>query len=140
MAIEITNRTKSTVNSLLIKQAIKITLKFGHVQGDVSVVIINDLAMTKLNKQFRKINKPTDVLSFREQDSSFKDESFIGELFIDLNQIKRQAKKLNNTINWELAFITIHGALHLLGYEDETKKGQLKMEELGYKLINQVIK
>lgn len=139
MVTEITNCTKSSLNTLLIKRAVEVTLKFGRVKGDISVVIIGDAAMTKLNKQFRKINKPTDILSFAEKDSDFKDKNFIGELFIDLAQIKRQAKKLQNKLAWELSFITIHGTLHLLGYEDETKQGQKKMEELGYKLIKKII-
>ncbi|MCX6792405.1 MAG: rRNA maturation RNase YbeY [Candidatus Falkowbacteria bacterium] len=138
MAIEIANQTRSNINRSLIERAVKKVLKFAKQEGNVSVVIVGDAAMQKLNKLYRSKNKPTDVLSFSEADSQFPDNTFIGEIVIDWLQIKRQAKILKHSAAWELAFIVIHGMLHLIGYEDETKRGALEMERLGNNLIKKI--
>lgn len=139
MAIEIANKTKERINRPLIERAILGVLRFGKRRGDVSVVIVSDAAMKKLNYSLRGKNKPTDVLSFAESDSESAEPSFIGELVIDMAQIKRQAKQFKHSISWELAFIVIHGCLHLIGYEDETESGRKKMEKLGYMIIEKII-
>jgi probable rRNA maturation factor len=139
MLVEIANQTKTTINRSLIERAVKTVLRFGKVDGLVSVVIVSDAKMKQLNYQFRRKNKITDVLSFREQDGPLPEKGFIGELIIDYSQIKRQAKKFKHSVAYELAFIVIHGTLHLLGYEDETARGVLEMDKLGNKLINKNI-
>jgi len=139
MMVEIANQTKININRALIERAVKAVLKFSKRHGLVSVVIVGDMAMKKLNHQYRGKNKPTDVLSFSEADSKFPDSDFIGELVIDLSQIKRQAKTFKHSVSFELAFIVIHGALHLVGYEDETEAGVLEMDRLGNSLIKKNI-
>lgn len=139
MAVEIINRTKNRVNLKLIRVSVEAVLNFKKQKGDVSVVVIGDKSMSRLNKEFRGYDKPTDILSFAEQDSEAPTKDFIGELFIDINQIKRQTKEFKTNLNWELSFITIHGTLHLLGYEDDTETGRLTMEKLGNKIIKRIL-
>lgn len=138
MLVEIANQTRSTINRSLIERAVKTVLKFGKKSGNVSVVIVGDAAMIKLNKKYRGQAKTTDVLSFAESDSKFPDPDFMGELFICWPQIKRQAKIFKHSIAWELAFIVIHGTLHLLAYEDDTTAGALAMDRLGNNLIKKI--
>lgn len=138
MEIEIVNKTNLKFNRSLIRRAVKTVLGFGRIKGLVSIVIVGDAEMKRLNYKYRKKNKVTDILSFREQDGKFPETGFVGELIIDFLQIKRQAKTFKNSIAYELAYIVIHGMLHLLGYEDETEKGRLKMEQLGNKLIKKI--
>ena len=139
MVLAVTNQTKLVVSRSLIQRAVKIVLDFKKVKGDVSVVIVGDAVMRKLNYKYRHKNKVTDVLSFREADGKFPEPGFIGELIIDYLQIKRQAKTFKHSLAYELAFIVIHGTLHLLGYEDETDKGVVLMDKLGNQLIKKIV-
>jgi probable rRNA maturation factor len=138
MAVEISNRTKKPLRRSVIERSVEAVLRFGKAKGSVSVVIVGDRTMRSLNKRYRGKDKVTDILSFAESDSEAPDKDFIGELIIDLDQIERQAKNFGNTKTKELAFIVIHGALHLLGYEDESETGRRKMERLGEKLITSI--
>lgn len=140
MAVEITNRTRSTQQVSLITKAVETTLKFGKTKGDVSVVIVGDATIRRLNKIYRKKDKVTDILSFREAEAEMPMRGFVGELIVDSLQIKRQAAKFKHSVSWEMAFIIIHGTLHLLGYEDDTERGRALMEKLGYQLIKKIVR
>lgn len=104
-------------------------------QAEVSLVLIGDRLIRRLNRETRNKDKVTDVLSFRDSDSPVKDASFLGEIFIDYQQIKRQAKKYKNKVRQEFIFIMIHGLLHLVGYDDKTDRQAEKMDELTKKFI-----
>ncbi len=95
-------------------------------------MFVGDKKIRNLNKKYRNIDKSTDVLSFSEND---KKSFFLGELFLNYLRIKKQAKKYNNTAREELIFILVHGLLHLIGYEDKSDVGSLKMKNLGNKFI-----
>ncbi len=138
MLVEIANQTRQQINVNTIKQAVETVLKFKKKNSLVSVAIVNDQTMARINYAFRGQKKPTDVLSFAEFDSPMADKDFLGEIIIDYEQIKRQAKLLQHSVKYELAFIVIHGTLHLLGYDDKTLKEAKKMEELGYKLFTKL--
>lgn len=94
--------------------------------------------MRSLNRMYRGRDAVTDVLSFTENESEVATPNFLGELFINYETIKQQAKKFSPSVRFELAFITIHGTLHLLGYEDKTSAGVKKMEQLGEKIIKKI--
>lgn len=140
MAVEITNRTRRALKASLITKAVETTLRFGKIKGDVSVVIVGDATIRRLNKIYRKKDKVTDVLSFREAEAEMPMRGFVGELIIDSLQIERQAIKFKHSVSWELAFIVIHGTLHLIGYEDDTERGRVLMEKLGYQLIKKIVR
>lgn len=143
--IEINNRTKNQIDLKMIESVIAQFLKkYKKAKTDISLAFISDAEMRKLNKTYRHIDKPTDILSFPVADESPLYErgikgSFLGEIVIDYAQIKRQAKLYSGSTREELVFILVHGLLHLLGYEDETEKGRKKMEELGKKFIKDLI-
>ncbi len=140
MAVEITNRTRKALKISLITRAVEATLRFGKTKGDVSVVIVGDTTIRRLNKIYRKKDKVTDILSFREAEAEMPARGFVGELIVDYSQIRRQAAKFKHSVDWEMAFIIIHGTLHLLGYEDETERGRALMEKLGYQLIKKIVR
>ncbi|HRH33185.1 MAG TPA: rRNA maturation RNase YbeY [bacterium] len=139
MEVTVTNTTQSRVDSALIKQAALETLKVCKSKGNISVVIIGDQRMRTLNRVYRGKDSVTDVLSFTEAEASLSEPNFLGEIFIDLGVIKKQAKKFAPSFRFELAFIAIHGTLHLLGYEDKTKVGAHTMETLGHTIIKKVL-
>ena len=90
-----------------IKKASKI---LGPKNKEFSILLTSNLKMKKLNNKFRKINKPTDVLSF-----PIKENSYIGDVAISFEIINKRSK-LNN-FEYEFDKIWIHGYLHLLGYK-----------------------
>lgn len=116
-----------TVLRKVVKQFL---LSRGLSRSEVSVVIIGDCLMRRLNRQTRGLDKVTDVLSFRDSDSVVKDKNFLGEVVIDYQQIKRQAKKYQTGIKQELIYILVHGLLHLAGYDDKTEAQARQMDKL----------
>lgn len=139
MAVEVTNKTRQRLNMVVIRQAVEATLKFCHQKGDVSVVIIGHSRMKKLNTMYRGKNAVTDVLSFAEAEAETPEKGFLGEIFIDYEVIKQQAKKFSPSLRFELAFIAVHGTLHLLGYDDVTDKGADQMEKMGYSIMKKIV-
>lgn len=89
----------------------------------ITLVLVDDDYITKLNKEFLKKETTTDVLSFNFGDKALSD--FLeGEVYANLDQIKRQAKDYHVTFEEELYRIIVHGLLHLLGYDDHDGEAQ----------------
>ena len=131
--IEINNKTRTKINLRLVKIITENFFVYYKIKNkNVSIVFVGDIVMTRLNKKYRCKNYPTDILSFQD------DEGDLGEIIIDYAQIKRQAFKFSKSIKAELIFILVHGLLHLLGYEDESEKGRMNMENLGKEFISQL--
>ncbi len=128
--IEINNLTKQAIDLRLIKRAIKKFLILNHLANkEVSVALVDDKTITKLNQVYLGVAGPTDVLAFSGENN------YLGEVIIDYSQIKRQAKSYKNTDEQELIFILIHGLLHLFGYDDKTVKTKKEMERLSNKFF-----
>ena len=81
----------------------------------ISVSIVDDSEIKKLNKKYRKKDYPTDVLSFnineKREDRSF----YLGDVIVNKDQAKRQAGEYGNSVEEEISELTAHGVLHLLG-------------------------
>ena len=131
MKLEINNLTKGKVDKKFLERVAKKSLNFLNFEEktEVSLVIVGEARMRKLNKKYRGKNRVTDVLAFD-----------YGELFICLPQAKKQAKRLGHSLEQELATLLIHGILHLAGYSDENKEDYNKMvkkqEEIWRKAIS----
>jgi len=80
--------------------------------GQVNIVFCPDGRVRALNRQYRGLDRVTDVLSF-----SWDEEGFAGEIFIANPQAKRQSKRFNNNYFNELRRLIVHGLLHLCGYD-----------------------
>ena len=92
----------------------------------VSVILLDNQAIHELNRIYRDIDSPTDVLSF-ENDSDLYE---IGDIFISIDKIKSQAEELGHSFEYELAFITVHGFLHCLGYDHIEDEDEIEMTKL----------
>jgi len=110
----------------LIRKAVNITLKFEDFQRDseVSVTLTDDTGIHALNLEHRGIDRPTDVLSFPMFDEDFDDGELcvLGDIVISLEKADAQAKEYGHTFEREVAFLTVHSTLHLLGYDHEEGK------------------
>ena len=101
-----------------------------------SVVFVEDEEIHKMNKEYRGVDRITDVISFALEDN--KDIEYdgirvLGDIFICIPQMKRQAIEYGHSEKRELAFLTVHGILHLLGYDhmnEEDEKRMFALQEL----------
>ena len=134
--IEINNKTRSNISLKLIEDVSLDFLKYYKKQRySVSIAFVGDVKIRQLNKKYRKKDKTTDVLSFVNADSKFINDNELGELIINYQQIKKQAKKYKKTVKQELVFILVHGLLHLIGHDDRIEKERLKMITMANKFI-----
>lgn len=107
---------------------------------EISVLLTNKEAMKKLNKNFRKIKKDTDVLSFPNYEKKFflKEKNikdlYLGDLAFSYDYIKKQKFDFLNYINK----IFIHGCLHLIGYEHNNLKSYRVMSSVEKKLLSDI--
>lgn len=132
--VEINNYLKAKVNLKFIQTAAEKFLEhYKEEQKGVSIALVGDKEIKKLNKQYRRHDAITDVLAFPGE------ADFLGEIIIDFSQIKRQAKVFRQNVKDELMLVLVHGLLHLLGYDDRTKRDKLRMERISYKFIKSEI-
>src|SRR5207237_7220834 len=98
----------------------------------VSIVFVSDSAIRRLNRQFRKKDYATDVLSFPNESEPFENEnqSQLGEIVISVQRAAAQAKENGLTFSNEIEQLILHGLLHLCGYDHETDKGEMNRLEL----------
>ena len=98
---------------------------------EISVVVVGDVRMKRLNQQYRQQPKITDVLSFPYGGTT-------GEVVICYPQAKRQANAKQQPLKNELAWLLIHGILHVLGYDHETAKDAQVMRPLEQQLLTKL--
>ena len=106
----------------LIEKAIHETLAFeGYTKsGEVSVTLTDNEGIHLLNKQYRGIDRPTDVLSFPLFDEVDADYVMLGDIVLSMERAKQQAEEYGHSFEREAAFLCVHSVLHLLGYDHET--------------------
>ena len=101
-----------------------------------SVVFVEDEEIHKMNKEYRGVDRITDVISFALEDNKdieYGEIRVLGDIFICIPQMKRQAIEYGHSEKRELAFLTVHGILHLLGYDhmnEEDEKRMFALQEL----------
>ena len=96
----------------------------------LSVVIADDDTIRQLNRQFRAVDAPTDVLSFAADPvpaHAGKEAPYLGDLLLALPTLRRQAEAEGHALSDELALAVIHGALHLVGYDHDSPENQARM-------------
>ncbi|MHB1952743.1 MAG: rRNA maturation RNase YbeY [Sulfobacillus sp.] len=103
----------------------------GLQDAEVSIVLTTDDEVRDLNFQYRGIDRTTDVLSFaqREGEDADPDDPVLGDLVISVNRAQDQAIEYGHSVNRELAFLTVHGILHLLGWDHQTADDEALMME-----------
>lgn len=113
-------------------------LKLNRIEIDVTIV--SDKVMKTLNKKYRGKNKPTDVLSFSQEDMFIEGRKILGDIVIAKETTRKQAKEARKTIREEFSMLAVHGLLHLLGYDHEKKKEEVVMFGLQNELLEHVQK
>jgi len=103
-------------------------------EKEVSVIFVNSEEIHEMNKQYRDIDRPTDVLSFEEHE-----EDYLGEIFICEEKVYEQAISYDHSNEREFAFLLTHGLLHLLGYDHIEKDDEIIMFQKQDELLNKTI-
>jgi probable rRNA maturation factor len=93
----------------------------GNIEKIISIIFTDDLSMRALNSDFRNKDKTTDVLSF-----PMEDEEYLGEIYISIPQVLRQAPRFDASPGDELRRVSLHGLLHIFGY-DHIKPSERKI-------------
>jgi len=140
------NFTKVMVDEKLLKKVAEKTLAELSKNGkyEASLTFIGDAKIKKLNREFRKKDKVTDVLSFsfisEESPKKIKGESMhLGEIFISVPQAKRQAKEKDVSLTREFALLVAHGIIHLCGFDHErSEKESLETDRIQEKVLAEI--
>ena len=131
MDIEIFNETKTDLEDDLTKLK-KLLLDFCKREklDNVlfNIIIVDEEKIHKLNKEYRNIDRPTDVISFALEDDEKMilpgDIRVLGDIYICLEKVISQSKEYNHSFERELTFLAVHGLFHLLGYDHMNKEDE----------------
>lgn len=141
-SLAIENRQKSVRVKMgaLQRFLAKVIYELGLDKECVAVRLVNDTEMARLNGQYRNKRRTTDVLSFpaekRRRPSSLQSSvrklrgSFLGDIAISPVVARRNARSFGRRLEDELQILTLHGVLHLLGYDHETDRGEMSRVEM----------
>ncbi len=157
--LEIHNFTQNEIDEELFQKAAKVALKEAKIdpKAEISLAIVGDGRIRRLNKMYRGKNRVTDVLSFADktvlpylakafprmkkgEDMEFVNSpdgvNYLGEVIICYPRAKKQAKRLGHSLKKELAILLVHGILHLLGYDHEKDEKQAQeMEQIQERIL-----
>jgi len=135
MKINFTNETKENIT--IYRQLIRNIFKFDKSKDIMNIIFVNDDEIQRINKEYRNIDRVTDVISFAlndEKDFLIKTDE-IGDIFICIDQAKRQAEEYGHSLDREIGFLSVHGYLHLHGYDHMTKED----EEIMFKKQDEIL-
>ena len=128
-----TLNVESELEEEIIRAAELVGKLYGAENSELSITLTDDDHIHELNKNFRGVDKPTDVLSFafRESDEPQilnQEVEILGDIIISLERAKIQAENFGHPYLREVIFLTVHGLLHLLGYDHIEDADRIEME------------
>lgn len=122
--VEIFNETNEEIKDLeILKPLLEYARKKENLEDtelEFSVIIVDNERIHQINKEYRNVDRPTDVISFALEDTedvTFDHYRPLGDIYISIDKVKEQAEAYGHSETRELAFLTVHGFLHLLGYD-----------------------
>lgn len=132
----ITNTTKEDISIDDINNICLITFEKLKIKNPIySITIVGNKEIKEINKTYRNKDSETDVISFAFEETdniTYNDTRFLGEIYISIDKAKSQAKEYGHSLKREICFLTVHGLLHLLGYDhidENDMKIMRKLEE-----------
>lgn len=109
------------------------------VYGEVSVSFVSDEEIHALNRTYRDVDRPTDVLSFgMEEEESAPGVRMLGDIVISLPTAQRQAGEYGHSLEREVGFLLVHGFLHLNGYDHETAEDERDMFNIQEQVLDSI--
>ncbi len=118
----------------LIKIAIKQTASNVDMQGynEISILLTSDTQVEQLNRQYRSINQPTNVLSFPSE------KPHLGDIILSYEYIQKELINLNKKFEEHISHLIIHGTLHLYGFDHENDKNAVTMENMERHIMSEL--
>ena len=133
--IEIINETQEEIKELeIVKKVLLSAVKKENLHDVVfTLIIVDNNYIHELNKNYRNIDRETDVITFALEDEESIilpiEERILGDIYISIDKAKSQAKEYGHSILRELSFLAVHGFYHLLGYDHQTEEEEKIMFE-----------
>ena len=143
MKINIFNETNEKLDELIkiIQEVLNHGVEKLNVQDAIfNVIIVDNDYIHKLNKEYRGVDRETDVISFALQDDqTFNlDENILGDIYISIDKAKEQSVSYGHSLKRELCFLAVHGFLHLLGYDHMQEDDEKKMFKLQDEILSEM--
>ena len=142
--IEPNNKYEETIKKVL-EQCFK-EEKIENSKLSITITLTNPEKIQKINKEYRNIDKPTDVLSFpmfekQELEEKIKNEDFehediLGDIIISIQKVQEQAKEYEHSFERELSYMVVHGFYHLMGYDHIKEEDKKQMRPKEEKVLN----
>lgn len=143
MQIEISNQQeKMTVTQAIEDRIIEVLEETARVHevddlAEVSLMFTDDETIHEMNREYRGIDRSTDVLSFALEEGEEEEiyggpeENLLGDIIISVETATRQAEEYGHSVEREMAFLALHGMLHLLGYDhmEEEERQEMRAQE-----------
>ena len=144
---QVSEDQKKLIKNVLDFAAKKIGLK---ANTEMSVTMVKNDRIQEINRDYRKVDRATDVISFAIEDEN--DDEFpvmmsdemkaeipenIGDIFVSIDKVNEQADFLGHSVNRELGFLIVHGFLHLNGYDHMKPEDEKVMFDLQRKILNE---
>jgi len=108
----------------------RVRRELGFAPESVTIQLISDAAMARLNETYRKKHGPTDVLSFPAEDKKPASQAeYIGDIAISPETARRNARRFARTFPVEMRILILHGMIHLAGFDHETDHGEMERFE-----------
>lgn len=126
--LEIFNQTDEEISELeTVKDVLNYVIKKENLENVIfNVIIVDNNYIHELNKNYRHIDRETDVITFALEDEKDMvipdDERVLGDIYISIDKARSQAKEYGHSLLRELSFLAVHGFYHLLGYDHMTKE------------------
>ncbi|WP_094700349.1 rRNA maturation RNase YbeY [Brevibacillus laterosporus] len=143
LTIEIVNEQDEEItqeHQQLIEECLQKAAQFEEITGEVVITLVNNERIHELNRDYRGVDRPTDVLSFAlneegegdmeifVEESEFDDyPNMLGDIIISIQRTKEQAQDYGHSFERELGFLAVHGFLHLIGYDHGTPEEEKEM-------------
>jgi probable rRNA maturation factor len=104
----------------------RVRQELGFAPGSVTVQLVSDQTMARLNRKFRQKRGPTDVLSFPANGARpARKAQYVGDIAISPETARRNARRFSRSLPAELRILILHGMIHLAGFDHETDHGEM---------------
>lgn len=137
---EIINNLENIKELDEVKKVVNYALEQENVDNaEFSIIIVDNDYIHKLNKEYRQIDKTTDVISFALEDNdeiNYGSIRLLGDIYISIDKAKEQALEYNHSLLRELSFLAVHGLLHLLGYDHMNQEDEKIMFEKQERILS----
>ncbi|UCC50402.1 MAG: rRNA maturation RNase YbeY [Anaerolineaceae bacterium] len=132
---------QANVNEILITAASTALLQQSYPPVSMTLLLVDDSRIQQLNRDFRGIDRPTDVLSFPAGElspNSLEELPYVGDIAISMPYARKQAEAGEHSLLAELQLLVVHGTLHLIGYDHITNEDRARMWSLQQEILTQL--